>query len=65
MLDSQSSALDLPLKVVLWEDDRGRVWAGYHNMKRFDAEYRVKDEKPSEGIADLLDEVVRTAASVY
>jgi uncharacterized protein (DUF302 family) len=65
MLDSQSSALDLPLKVLIWEDDRGRVWTGYRNMKQFDAEYHLNDQKISEGIGNLLDEVVRTAASVY
>jgi CubicO group peptidase (beta-lactamase class C family)/uncharacterized protein (DUF302 family) len=65
MLDSQSSALDLPLKVLIWEDDRGRVWTGYRNMKQFDSEYHLKDQKTSKGIGNLLDEVVRKAASVY
>ena len=32
MQDSQAAALDLPLRVSIWEDARGRVWVGYRSM---------------------------------
>ena len=32
MQDSQPVALDLPLKVSIWEDERQRVWVGYQGM---------------------------------
>ena len=31
MLASPSSALDLPLKILVWEDDRGKVWVSYNS----------------------------------
>ena len=30
MLAAPSAAIDLPLKVLVWEDDMGRVWASYN-----------------------------------
>ncbi len=41
MLCSQSFAIDLPLKALVWEDDKGQVWLGVNDMdalaKRHDA----------------------------
>jgi uncharacterized protein (DUF302 family) len=65
MQDSQVSALDLPLKVLIWEDARGQVWAGYQNMKQFDAKNHLKDGKTSQAISEMLEEIVGKAASVY
>jgi len=31
MLAPPSSAIDLPLKVLVWEDDQGKVWASYNS----------------------------------
>jgi uncharacterized protein (DUF302 family) len=31
MLASPSIALDLPLKVLIWEDSKGKVWLSYNN----------------------------------
>lgn len=30
MLAAPSAAIDLPLKVLVWEDDQGKVWASYN-----------------------------------
>ena len=30
MLAAPSSAIDLPLKLLVWEDDAGRVWLSYN-----------------------------------
>jgi uncharacterized protein (DUF302 family) len=29
MLAAPSTAIDLPLKILIWEDGRGRVWLSY------------------------------------
>src|SRR5256886_3716776 len=29
MLPAPTSAIDLPLKILVWEDDRGKVWIPY------------------------------------
>src|SRR5438094_9479846 len=31
MLAAPSSAIDLPLKILVWEDARGRVWLSYND----------------------------------
>jgi len=31
MLASPSSALDLPLKILIWEDATGKVWVTYNS----------------------------------
>jgi uncharacterized protein (DUF302 family) len=31
MIASPSSAIDLPLKILIWEDDRGKVWITYNS----------------------------------
>lgn len=31
MLAAPSIAIDLPLKILVWEDDHGKVWASYNS----------------------------------
>jgi uncharacterized protein (DUF302 family) len=31
MLAAPSSAIDLPLKILIWEDAQGKVWVSYNN----------------------------------
>jgi uncharacterized protein (DUF302 family) len=31
MLASPNSAIDLPLKILIWEDDHGKVWITYNS----------------------------------
>jgi len=31
MLAAPSSAIDLPLKILVWEDDKGQVWLSYND----------------------------------
>jgi uncharacterized protein (DUF302 family) len=31
MLAAPSAAIDLPLKILVWEDERGKVWASYNS----------------------------------
>ena len=31
MLASPSSAIDLPLKILIWQDTKGRVWVSYNS----------------------------------
>src|SRR5438552_1130595 len=32
MLAAPSSAIDLPLKILVWEDDQGKVWVTYNSL---------------------------------
>ena len=31
MLAAPSSAIDLPLKILVWEDERGKAWVSYNS----------------------------------
>lgn len=32
MLSKQTAAIDLPMKVLAWEDDKGQVWLAYNDL---------------------------------
>ena len=40
MLAAPSSAIDLPVKILVWEDSQGKVWISYNSpeylQKRYD-----------------------------
>src|SRR5580704_15257302 len=33
MLAAPSIAIDLPLKILIWEDDQGKVWVSYNSTE--------------------------------
>ena len=41
---SSSVALDLPLKVVAWEDDEGHVWLSYNSFAYLQQRHRLSDD---------------------
>jgi len=45
-------AIDLPMKVLVWEDDAGKVWIGYTTPETLKARYRI----------DGKDDILRTMA---
>lgn len=65
MQDNQAIALDLPLRLSVWEDARGRVWVGYHALDRLAAKYGIKDETTVKAMAQALDKLVANAVNVY
>jgi uncharacterized protein (DUF302 family) len=44
MQASPSSAIDLPLKVLVWEDDRGKVWVSYNSPQYLQARHGLPPE---------------------
>ena len=56
MLAAPSSALDLPLKILVWEDGQGKVWISY-NSQQYLAE---RHGLPQELLANLA--IVETLA---
>ena len=65
MQSSQAIALDLPLRLSVWEDERSRVWVGYHAMERLAAEYNVKDNTTVLAIEQMLEKLVAKIVNVY
>jgi uncharacterized protein (DUF302 family) len=65
MQSSQAVALDLPLRLSIWEDARNRVWVGYHAMDRLAAGYDVKDTATVLALERVLEKLVARATNVY
>lgn len=43
MLCSQTIAIDLPQKALVWEDEAGQVWLSYNNPKVLAERHGIKD----------------------
>jgi uncharacterized protein (DUF302 family) len=41
MVASPLIALDLPLKTLVWQDDRGQVWVSYHEATSLAQRYAI------------------------
>lgn len=65
MAERPLSAIDLPLKLEVWQDERNRVWVGYRNMKDFGAAYGLKDTAALSAMNAKIDKVVAGAVNVY
>jgi uncharacterized protein (DUF302 family) len=44
MIASPSIAIDLPLKVLVWEDTDGKVWISYNAPTYLQARHRLPQE---------------------
>jgi Uncharacterized conserved protein len=43
MLSAPSSAIDLPLKILIWEDAQGKVWVSYNSPEHLQARHSVPE----------------------
>jgi uncharacterized protein (DUF302 family) len=44
MLAAPSSAIDLPLKILIWEDNQGKVWVTYNTPAYLQERHRLPSE---------------------
>jgi len=44
MLASRSAAIDLPLKILIWEDPQGKVWISYNNSAYLQERHNLPTE---------------------
>jgi CubicO group peptidase (beta-lactamase class C family)/uncharacterized protein (DUF302 family) len=65
MLENQAIGLDLPLRMLVWQDARGRTWIGYPNLDALAARYDLKDPATIKAMTGFMDGVARHAANVY
>ncbi|MBX9944093.1 MAG: serine hydrolase [Reyranella sp.] len=65
MQANPAAALDLPLRLAVWEDSRGRVWASYHSLEGLAAEYGIKDTATVAAMAQGLEGLVARTVDVY
>jgi uncharacterized protein (DUF302 family) len=60
-----TAALDLPLRLTVFEDDRGRVWVGYRRPDTLVEEHGIKDSETIAAMARALEAIVAKAVNVY
>ena len=65
MVANPSIAVELPLRIAVWEDAAGSVWAGFPRMGRLGAEYGMADNPVIGNMEGLLEKLVRKASNVY
>jgi len=61
MLAAPTSAIDLPLKALAWQDSAGKVWLGYTDPKYLAHRYGLTEKQvaPLAVIGDLVDAAVK------
>jgi uncharacterized protein (DUF302 family) len=64
MQSQQTIGLDLPLRVLVWEDEAGKVWLTYHRPEVLAQRHHVLDhDEAVKGLAAGLAAVARAATS--
>jgi uncharacterized protein (DUF302 family) len=60
MLAAPSIAIDLPLKILIWEDVQGKVWVSYNSPEYLTKRHSVPNDliKNIAGFAPIVQEVV-------
>ena len=63
---AQTIGIDLPLKVLVWQDAEGRTWLGYNDPKWIAARHGIAPgtEANVAAMATLLDALARKAAAL-
>jgi uncharacterized protein (DUF302 family) len=61
MQHTPTSALDLPLKVLVWEDAQGRAWLSFNSADYLRQRHALPEDlmKPVSGVAALVDAAAR------
>jgi len=55
MLASPSIAIDLPLKILIWEDGEGKVWASYNSAQYLQERHGLpRDLLPAIAVVEAL-----------
>lgn len=65
MQEQQAIALDLPLRLSVWEDERGRTWVSYRALDRLAAEAGITDRTTIVAMESALANLVARAVNVY
>ena len=65
MQDDQTVGLDLPLRVLVWEDAMARTWIGYPDLEALASRYGINDPATVAAMGQAVEAVVGRAANVY
>lgn len=65
MQDNPSISIELPLKISVWQDQKGSVWLTFPQLEKMAADYEMQDNPIIEKMQDLLESLVSRSSSVY
>lgn len=65
MQENPSISIELPLKISVWEDKNGSVWATFPQMKQMAANYGMENNPMIGKMQELLEKIVIKSASQY
>jgi CubicO group peptidase (beta-lactamase class C family)/uncharacterized protein (DUF302 family) len=65
MVQNQAIGLDLPLHLLVWQDERGRIWIGYPRLDELADRYGIKDPATIAAMTGFMNHLVAQAANVY
>jgi uncharacterized protein (DUF302 family) len=64
MQSRQTIGLDLPLRILVWEDEAGKTWLSYHRLESLAQQHRILDQdKAVSALGAGLAGLAREAAS--
>lgn len=66
MQDNQTSGIDLPVKILAWEDEQGKAWLTYNDTHWIAVRHSLSAKSASmiDAIADGMASLVTNAASI-
>lgn len=44
MQDQQTSGIDLPVKILIWEDESGKVWLSWNTMNKLKSKHHLSEK---------------------
>ena len=62
---NQSIAIELPLRIAVWEDENHSVWAAFPQMEPLAEKYNLSGNPILNKMQTLLQNLVIHASSVY
>jgi uncharacterized protein (DUF302 family) len=65
MQDQPGISSELPIRVAVWEDERGSTWVSYTNFDRLAERYGINDKQVIEKMKNGVAELVRKSSSAY
>lgn len=63
MMKNQSVALELPLKIAVWEDNKGIVWETFPLLKPLMSEFGLENDPIISSMQILLENLVKKSAN--
>ena len=64
MQSERTAGLDLPMKVLIWQDAKGKVWVGYLSPAQLKARYAIKgNDEVLKTMAGALDAFAKAATA--